>query len=119
MVPGYLQELKPEKQKQGRYMFCNKNDLAEQNWKITKCQKSFLFLPIAVSLWNKLDEKKTRTTTNYELSKNTLMRNINDNPLFFIGARQEHIIRAKLRMQCSNLNGHLYSMKIIDSPACS
>ena len=21
-------------------------------------------------------------------------------------------------MQCSNLNGHLYSMKIIDSPAC-
>ena len=26
---------------------------------------------------------------------------------------------AKLRMQCSNLNGHLYTMKIIDSPACS
>ena len=31
MVPGYLQELKPEKQKQGRYMFRNKNDLAENN----------------------------------------------------------------------------------------
>ena len=26
---------------------------------------------------------------------------------------------AELRMHCSNLNGHLYSMKIIDSPACS
>ena len=26
---------------------------------------------------------------------------------------------AKLRMQCSKFNGHLYSMKIIDSPACS
>ena len=25
----------------------------------------------------------------------------------------------KLRMKCSDLNGHLYSMKIIDSPACS
>ena len=25
----------------------------------------------------------------------------------------------KLRMQSSNLNGHLYSMKIINSPACS
>ena len=36
MVPGYLQELKPEKQKQGRYMFRNKNDLAEPNWRITK-----------------------------------------------------------------------------------
>ena len=27
------------------------------------------------------------------------------------------MIMAKLRMGCSNLNGHLYSMKIIDSPA--
>ena len=26
---------------------------------------------------------------------------------------------AKRRMQCNNLNGHLYTMKIIDSPACS
>ena len=62
---------------------------------------------------------KTRTITNYELFKDTLLRNINDNPLFFIGSRQEQIIVAKLRMQCSYSNGHLYSMKIIDSPACS
>ena len=47
------------------------------------------------------------------------MRDINDTPLFFIGSRQEQIIMAKLRMRCSNLNGHLYTMKIIDSPACS
>ena len=26
---------------------------------------------------------------------------------------------AKLRMRCSNLNGHLHTMKIVDSPACS
>ena len=25
---------------------------------------------------------------------------------------------AKIRMGCSNLNGHLYSMKLIDSPVC-
>ena len=79
MVPGYLQELKPEKQKQGRYMFRNTNDLAEPNWRITKYRKSFL--PFAVSLWNKLEET-TRTITNYELFKDTLMRNINDNPYF-------------------------------------
>ena len=41
-------------------------------------------------------------------------------PYFIIiGSRQEQIIIAKLRIQCSNLNGHLYSMKIIDSSACS
>ena len=63
------------------YMFHNKNDLAEPSWRITKYHKSFL--PFAVSLWNKLD-KKTRTITNYELFKDTLMININDNPLFFL-----------------------------------
>ena len=42
-----------------------------------------------------------------------------DNPLFYVGSRQEQIIMAKLRMGGSNLNGHLYSMKLIDSPACS
>ena len=64
-------------------------------------------------------DEKTRTITNYELFKDTLMININDNPLFFIGSRQEQIIMAKVRMQCSTSNGHLYTMKIINSPACS
>ena len=112
MVPSYLQELKPEKQKPGRYMFRTKNDFVEPEWRITKYQKSFL--PFATSLWNSLDEN-TRQITNYESFKDTLMVNTNDNPLFYVGSRQEQIIMAKLRMGCSNLNGHLYSMKIIDS----
>ena len=115
MVPSYLQELKPEKQKPGRYMFHTKNDLVEPEWRITKYRKSFL--PCATSLWNSLDVN-TRQIINYESFKDTLMVNINDNPLFYVGSRQEQIIMAKLRMGCSNLNGHLYSMKIIDSPAC-
>ena len=101
MVLGYLPELKPEKQKEGHDMFCNKNDLVEPNWRITKYQKSFS--PFAVSLWNKLDEN-TRTITNYELFNDTLMTNIDDSPLFYIGSRQEQIIMPKLRMQSSNLN---------------
>ena len=35
-----------------------------------------------------------------------------DNPLFYVGSRQEQIIMAKVRMGGSNLNGHLYSMKL-------
>ena len=70
------------------------------------------------SLWNRLDEN-TRKITNYESFKDTLMANTIDNPLFYVGSRQEQIIMAKLRMGGSNLNGHLYSMKLIDSPACS
>ena len=83
-----------------------------------KNKVSEVLFALCISLWNKLEET-TRTITNYELFKDTLMRNFNDNPLFFIGSRQEQIIMAKLRMRCSNLNGHLYARKIIDSPACS
>ena len=116
MVPSYLQELKPDKKKSGRYTFRTKNDFVEPDWRITKYQKSLL--PFAISLWNRLDEN-TRKITNYESFKDTLMANTIDNPLFYVGSRQEQIIMAKLRMGGSNLNGHLYSMKLIDSPACS
>ena len=67
---------------------------------------SEIFLPFATSLWNSLD-KNTRQIANYESFKDMLMVNINDNPLFYVGSRQEQIIMAKLRMGCSNLNGHL------------
>ena len=83
---------------------------------ICKYQKSFL--PFAVSLWNSLD-KNTRKITKYESFQDNLMVNTNDNTLFYVGSRQEQIIMAKLTTQCSNLNGHLYSMKIIDSSPCS
>ena len=48
----------------------------------------------------------------------TLMVNANDSPLFYVGSGQEQMIMAKIRMGISNLNGHLYSMTIINSIAC-
>ena len=95
MVPSYLQELKPDKKKSGRFTFRTKNDFVETDWRITKYRKSFL--PFAISLWNRLDEN-TRKITNYESFKDTLMTNTIDNPLFYVGSRQEQIIMAKLRM---------------------
>ena len=43
------------------------------------------------------------------------MGNVNDNPLFHLGTRQEQIKMARLRMRSSDLKGHLHSMKIINS----
>ena len=54
---------------------------------------SKVFSSIAVSLWNSLEED-TRTISNYELFKETWMGNVNDNPLFHLGTRQEQIIMA-------------------------
>ena len=58
------------------------------------------------------------TISNYDIFKDTLMGNVNDNPLFHLGKRQEQIIMARLRMRSSDLKGHLYSMKTIESSAC-
>ena len=38
--------------------------------------------------------------------------------LFYIGIRKFNVIRAQLRMNCSNLNAHLHNLHVIDSPAC-
>ena len=116
MVPDYLLELKPEKKKEGRYMLRTRHEYTTPSWRITKYKKSFL--PLAVNLWNSLDEE-TQSITNYERFKYALGADIRENPLFLIGTRQEQVIMAKLRMQCSNLNGHLKSMLIVESSACS
>ena len=116
MVPDYLLELKPEKQKEGRYMLGTRHEYTPPSWRITKYKKSFL--PFAVNLCNNLDEE-TQSITNYEGFKDAVGANIKENPSFLIGTRQEQVIMAKLRMRCSNLNGHLQSMHIVESSACS
>ena len=117
MVPDYFQDLKPEKSTPGRYiyMFRNKDEFVSPEWRLKTYQKSFL--PFAVSLWNSLKED-TRTISNYELLKETLMGNVNDNPLFHLGTSQEQIIMARLSMHSSDLKGHLHSLEIIESSAC-
>ena len=97
MVPSYLQELKPDKKKSGRYTFCTKILFCRTRLENNKILE--IFLPVAISLWIRLDEN-IRKITNYESFKDTLMANTIDNPLFYIGSRQEQIIMAKLRMGC-------------------
>ena len=64
-------------------------------------------------------KKLNQSQIKFERFKDALVANIRENPLFLIGTRQEQVIMAKLRMRCSNLNGHLQSMHIVESFACS
>ena len=41
------------------------------------------------------------------------------NELYNGFSREANIALAQLRMQCSNLNGHLYNLHVMDSPKCS
>ena len=42
----------------------------------------------------------------------------NCSKLYYVGQRKFNIILAQLRMNCSNLNAYLYSLHVINSPAC-
>ena len=75
-------------------------------------------MPNAISLWNGLS-LEVRNTVSYTSFKTVLERNIPPpNILFNIGTRKISTIMAKLRMKCSNLNAHLFQLKLIDDPSC-
>ena len=54
----------------------------------------------------------------YDELKNALKPKENVNKLYYLGARSTNIKHAQLRLNCSKLNSHLYSLHVLDDPAC-
>ena len=54
----------------------------------------------------------------YVIFKKNIANPLKCSSLFYIGIRKFNVIHAQLRMNCSNLNAHLHSLHVIDSPAC-
>ena len=113
--PSYLVDLLPDIP-DNRYNLRRTNDFPNVKCRISKYQKSFI--PRAISTWNRLPDS-IKNINDTKQFKDELNKNINkDNPLYSIGNRKENIIMARLRLNCSNLKGHLYNLKVIDSPEC-
>ena len=80
-----------------------------------KYQKSFL--PNVVNLWNNLEEECVQVDSLSSFkSKLTYDRKVSE--LFLQGKRKLSMIHAQLRMCCSNLNSHLFSLHVVDSKKC-
>ena len=116
LVPHYLSEIKPASTPNERYGLRRQHNFTTPRCWISKYQKSFL--PLAVSLWNKLDES-FKCITDCLIFKTALCPKLIDNPLNLIGNRTDQIIMAKLRLNCSNLKSHLYNLNIIESQTCA
>ena len=71
------------------------------------------FIPSSVKVWNQLDSKDR--TVNYVHS----LCDTKTNPLFYEGSRDINVKHSQLRMECSKLNAHLFSLHVTDSPACN
>ena len=116
LVPNYLNELKPLSTRRERYGLRRQLNFLAPRCRISKYQKSFL--PLAVSLWNNLDDS-IKCITDSLAFKTVLCPKLIDNPLNLIGNRVDQIIMAKLRLNCSSLKSHLFNLNIIDSQTCA
>ena len=95
----------------------------------TKCKFLFNFcflslscLPSAVSLWNELSPniKQCETFTTFQYQLKLHLFGIRKVPEYFLkGNRFLSVMHARIRNQCSNLNGDLFRNYLSNSPACS
>ena len=113
-APDYLLQLLPEKA-DNRYELRNDNNLSQFDTRIEKFRKSVF--PDCIRKWNNLpveireiDDKKE-----FILKTSTVFK---DNKLYNGVTRKLGIIHAQLRMRCSNLKEHLYSLHVSDTANC-
>ena len=105
--PAYLQDLIPKRigdiRPQSRYP----DNFYTVRSRIETFRKSFI--PSAVNLWNSLKDLDRTLTYADSLLKKTRP------PLLYYGSRTNNYKHAQLRMKCSKLNFHLYSLHVINS----
>ena len=98
------------------YRLRNRHNLTQFQCRTEKFRKSFF--PDGIRLWNNLDEEIKSIDNIYEFNSKLPDMNKRSRKLYNYGVRQYNIIHAQLRLQCSNLKAHLYSLHVIDDPTC-
>ena len=76
------------------------------------------FLPSAIKLWNNLP-LHVRNSKSLSIFKNRIKNRIRKyHSLYYIGTRMGQILHARLRMNSSSLNEHLFNRNLVYSPNC-
>ena len=117
-APNYLVEILSNAVNVNKhYKLRNEDDIEQFQFRTEKFRKSLF--PDCVRKWNSL-EKDLRKECSFNAFRTKVITNTvaNCSKLYYVGQRKFNIILAQLRMNCSNLNAHLYSLHVIDSPAC-
>ena len=117
-APKYLQNIiPPPLAEQNRYELRNDNNYHPPRTRTSAFQNSFL--PATLTDWNRLDND-LKSSESIDSFTNMLNKDSIKVPLwFYSGDRFHSIMHARMRMLCSLLNDHLYSLAhVIDSPSC-
>ena len=69
--------------------------------------------------WNNLDENLKSIDDRSSFKNSIVKKKPTKNKYYFLGPRTTNIIMARLRMRCSELNDHLYSLHVSGTNICS
>ena len=103
IIPDNIGALRPESRYADNY----------QQFKVRTETFNKSFFPSVIRLWNGLPAENRSLEYANQMSKHS------PNELYYGGVRDINIKHAQLRMHCSKLNCHLFSLHVIDSPECS
>ena len=110
-TPEYLRELLPSKIGDNRPNSRHADDFQIVRARTQTFKNSFI--PSGCKLWNDLPPENRSLEYAKEVSKGK------SNDLYNFGARDLNIRHAQLRMNCSKLNSHLFSLHVLDRSECS
>ena len=118
LTPEYLQFiLPPLVQNTTNYNLRNSNNLRSIHANTNLFYNSFF--PSTIRAWNDLSED-IKNSPSVAAFKYRLNRDTHPPPKYFnAGTRMGQILHARIRMECSALNSHLYRKNIVPSPSCS
>ena len=119
-TPSHLKPIIPQTVKetsQGRYNQRNNSNINKANTRTETFRKSYI--PATTQFWNNLDDPTKDLTSKKSLKQILKSNKPNAKSYYNIGKRKLNIILARIRMKCSELNHHLFTMSIIDNPLCT
>lgn len=123
LTPQYLRNLLPPRvQDTSRYTLRNRDNYIIPASRTASYYNSYF--PTTLRDWNLLDQN-LRSASSLNIFRKTInnnLREISVPPKYFSNiqtSRLGQIYHARLRLECSSLNYHLYSKNIIDSPLCT
>ena len=115
-VPDYLLEILPKKLgDETNIVTRGKGKYKNVQCKTEKYKKTFL--PDCIKAWNNLDSK-TKNVTDIDSFKKIVCKSWTSKELYNYGERKWNNVHAQMRLKCSNLNAHLYSLHVLDDPMC-
>lgn len=113
--PDYLVEILPKTVNVNQATLRNDSLLRNFRTRTEKFRKSLF--PDTIRLWNSLPEN-VRLSDSLNCFSTLISSKCTRNVLYNVLDRKLGIIHSQMRMNCSNLNAHLYQLHVRDNPFC-